>query len=150
MTAGGLNAAGETLLFNFSTSSPSVMKLPSCTFAHTLPVLLAADLFDWLQVLAGFDDWMIQEPHKVATFFGCIGKDKFGKILKEKAEEANVDAHYYEQSEEPTGTCAACITGDNRSLVANLAAANCYKKEKHLDLEENWDLVEKAQVYYIA
>lgn len=37
-----------------------------------------------------------------------------------------------------------------RSLVANLAAANSYKKEKHLDLEENWKLVEKAQVYYIA
>uniref|UniRef100_A0A8B9JHX1 Adenosine kinase n=1 Tax=Astyanax mexicanus TaxID=7994 RepID=A0A8B9JHX1_ASTMX len=59
--------------------------------------------------------WMIQKPHKVATFFGCIGKDKFGEILKEKAEESHVDAHYYEQSEEPTGTCAACITGDNRS-----------------------------------
>ncbi|XP_017319225.1 adenosine kinase isoform X3 [Ictalurus punctatus] len=94
--------------------------------------------------------WMIQEPHKVATFFGCIGKDEFGKILKQKAEECHVDAHYYEQSEEPTGTCAACITGDNRSLVANLAAANCYKKDKHLDLEENWKLVEKAKVYYIA
>ncbi len=37
-----------------------------------------------------------------------------------------------------------------RSLVANLAAANCYKKEKHLDLKENWKLVEKARVYYIA
>ncbi|XP_036403022.1 adenosine kinase [Megalops cyprinoides] len=94
--------------------------------------------------------WMIQEPHKVATFFGCIGTDKFGEILKKKAEEAHVDAHYYEQTEEPTGTCAACITGDNRSLIANLAAANCYKKEKHLDLEENWKLVEKAKVYYIA
>ncbi|KAL7877902.1 hypothetical protein SRHO_G00045450 [Serrasalmus rhombeus] len=94
--------------------------------------------------------WMIQKPHKVATFFGCIGKDRFGEILKEKAEESYVDAHYYEQSEEPTGTCAACITGDNRSLVANLAAANCYKKDKHLDLEENWKLVEKAKVYYIA
>lgn len=94
--------------------------------------------------------WMIQEPHKVGTFFGCIGKDKFGEILKQKAEEVHVDAHYYEQDEEPTGTCAACITGDNRSLVANLAAANCYKKDKHLDLEENWKLVEKAKVYYIA
>uniref|UniRef100_A0A674GM31 adenosine kinase n=12 Tax=Passeriformes TaxID=9126 RepID=A0A674GM31_TAEGU len=94
--------------------------------------------------------WMIQKPHKAATFFGCIGKDKFGEILKKKAEEAHVDAHYYEQSEEPTGTCAACITSDNRSLVANLAAANCYKKEKHLDLEKNWKLVEKAKVYYIA
>ncbi|XP_054455961.1 adenosine kinase isoform X2 [Anoplopoma fimbria] len=94
--------------------------------------------------------WMIQKPHNVGTFFGCIGKDKFGGILKKKAEEAHVDAHYYEQDEEPTGTCAACITGDNRSLVANLAAANCYKKEEHLDLKENWKLVEKAKVYYIA
>ncbi|XP_039629489.1 adenosine kinase-like isoform X5 [Polypterus senegalus] len=111
--------------------------------------------------------WMIQQPHKVATFFGCIGTDKFGEILKRKAEEAHIDAHYYEQSLEPTGTCAACITGDNRmcsyekvpkagrthgyrSLVANLAAANCYKKEDHLDIEENWKLVEKAKVYYIA
>ncbi|XP_038816046.1 adenosine kinase-like [Salvelinus namaycush] len=94
--------------------------------------------------------WMIQEPHKVCTFFGCIGEDKFGEILKQKAEEAHVDAHYYEQTEEATGTCAACITGDNRSLVANLAAANCYKKDKHLDLKENWKLVEKAKVYYIA
>ncbi|XP_078498864.1 adenosine kinase isoform X1 [Lissotriton helveticus] len=104
--------------------------------------------------------WMIQTPHRVTTFFGCIGVDSFGKILKKKAEEAHVDAHYYEQCEQPTGTCAACITVDNRSagqrrlqrrsLVANLAAANCYSKEKHLDLEENWKLVEKAQVYYIA
>ncbi|KAJ4940113.1 hypothetical protein JOQ06_026423, partial [Pogonophryne albipinna] len=94
--------------------------------------------------------WMIQEPHKVATFFGCIGTDRFGEILKKKAEEAHVDAHYYEQNKEPTGTCAACITGDNRSLVANLAAANCYKKEKHLDLDSNWELVKKAKVYYIA
>lgn len=61
-----------------------------------------------------------------------------------------MDAHYYEQNEQPTGTCAVCITDDNRSLVANLAAANCYKKEKHLDMEKNWMLVEKARVYYIA
>ncbi|XP_008320250.1 adenosine kinase-like isoform X1 [Cynoglossus semilaevis] len=94
--------------------------------------------------------WMIQEPHNVGTFFGCIGKDKFGEILKQKAEEAHIQARYYEQGEEPTGTCAACLTGTNRSLVANLAAANCYKKDKHLDLEENWELVEKANVYYIA
>lgn len=37
-----------------------------------------------------------------------------------------------------------------RSLVANLAAANCYNKEKHLDDDSNWSLVEKARVYYIA
>lgn len=64
--------------------------------------------------------WMIQSPYKAATFFGCIGKDKFGEILKKKAEEAHVDAHYYEQSEEPTGTCAACITSDNRSGASDI------------------------------
>lgn len=58
--------------------------------------------------------WMIQEPHNVGTFFGCIGKDKFGEILKQKAEEAHIDAHYYEQDKEPTGSCAACVTGANR------------------------------------
>ncbi|CAB1311756.1 unnamed protein product [Coregonus sp. 'balchen'] len=84
--------------------------------------------------------WMIQEPHKVCTFFGCIGEDKFGEILKQKAEEVHVDAHYYEQTEENTGTCAACITGDNGSMVAKLAAPNCYKKDRHLDLKENWKL----------
>ncbi|MBZ3877512.1 Adenosine kinase [Sciurus carolinensis] len=96
------------------------------------------------------ETWMIQQPHKAATFFGCIGIDKFGEILKRKAAEAHVDAYYYEQNEQPTGTCAACITGSNRSLIANLAAANCYKKEEHLDLEKNWMLVEKARVCYIA
>uniref|UniRef100_A0A8C5HAE2 Adenosine kinase n=1 Tax=Gouania willdenowi TaxID=441366 RepID=A0A8C5HAE2_GOUWI len=94
--------------------------------------------------------WMIQEPRKVGTFFGCIGKDQFGEILKKKAEDAHIETHYYEQDDEPTGTCAACITGANRSLIANLAAANCYKKEKHLDLEENWKILEKAKVFYIA
>ncbi|XP_072679772.1 adenosine kinase isoform X10 [Canis lupus baileyi] len=94
--------------------------------------------------------WMIQQPYKAATFFGCIGTDTFGEILKKKAAEAHVDAHYYEQNEQTTGTCAVCITGSNRSLVANLAAANCYKKEKHLDMDKNWTLVEKARVYYIA
>ncbi|XP_059253841.1 adenosine kinase isoform X1 [Mustela nigripes] len=94
--------------------------------------------------------WMIQQPYKAATFFGCIGTDTFGEILKKKAAEAHVDAHYYEQNEQTTGTCAVCVTGSNRSLVANLAAANCYKKEKHLDMEKNWTLVEKARVYYIA
>lgn len=34
-----------------------------------------------------------------------------------------------------------------RSLVANLAAANHYKKEH---LEENWKTVEKADIFYIS
>lgn len=34
--------------------------------------------------------------------------------------------------------------------MANLAAAQCYKKEQHLDLDSNWELATKAEVYYIA
>ncbi len=35
--------------------------------------------------------------------------------------------HYMVDAATPTGTCAACIVGGERSLVANLAAANNYK-----------------------
>lgn len=76
---------------------------------------------------------MIQSPYKAATFFGCIGKDKFGEILKKKAEEAHVDAHYYEQNEEPTGTCAACITSDNRSETVSLQVTLSLLKDMRTD-----------------
>ncbi|GJZ40010.1 adenosine kinase 2 [Tanacetum coccineum] len=39
--------------------------------------------------------------------------------------------------------------GYDRSLIANLFAANCYKSE-HLEQPENWALVEKAKYIYIA
>ena len=41
------------------------------------------------------------------------------------------------------------MNGKNRSLVANIAAANSYSIE-HLLQPENWALVEKASYYYIA
>lgn len=37
-----------------------------------------------------------------------------------------------------------------RSLVANLAAANCYSKTDHLEKPENWEFVEKAEYIYIS
>ncbi|MEW5301811.1 MAG: hypothetical protein WDW36_004647 [Sanguina aurantia] len=47
----------------------------------------------------------------------------------------------------PTGTCAVCVVGGERSLVANLAAANNYKTE-HVLLPENFSLVEAARIIY--
>ena len=41
------------------------------------------------------------------------------------------------------------MNGKNRSLVANIAAANSYSIE-HLRKPENWALVERASYYYIA
>lgn len=48
-----------------------------------------------------------------------------------------------------TGTCAVLITGNERSLVAHLAAANNFNKS-HLEVPNNWSIVEKAQIYYIS
>ncbi|KAJ7333616.1 hypothetical protein OS493_017159 [Desmophyllum pertusum] len=94
--------------------------------------------------------WLLGKDTKSTSYIGCIGKDDFGKILAEKATEAGVNVNYLIDDKEPTGTCAVCITGKHRSLVANLAAANCYSKKDHLDKPENWEFVEKAKFIYIS
>merc|ERR1712159_723476 len=60
-----------------------------------------------------------------------------------------VNALYMVDKATPTGTCAVCITGNNRSLVANLSAANNFK-ESHVQLPENKSVVEQAKVIYSA
>ena len=92
--------------------------------------------------------WMLQTPG-ATSYMGCIGKDKYGEEMKSAAKAAGVTAHYYEDEAAPTGTCAVCVVGGERSLIANLSAANCYKSE-HLKRPENWALVEKAKYIYIA
>ncbi|KQK00411.1 adenosine kinase 2 [Brachypodium distachyon] len=92
--------------------------------------------------------WMLQVPG-ATSYMGCIGKDKYGEEMKNAAQAAGVTAHYYEDEAAPTGTCAVCVVGGERSLIANLSAANCYKSE-HLKKPENWALVEKAKYIYIA
>ncbi|KAL9676790.1 hypothetical protein QQ045_005010 [Rhodiola kirilowii] len=92
--------------------------------------------------------WMLQVPG-ATSFIGSIGKDKYGEEMEKNAKIAGVNVHYYKDDNAPTGTCAVCIVGGDRSLVANLSAANCYKVE-HLKQAENWALVENAKYYYIA
>lgn len=93
--------------------------------------------------------WLLGKD-KTISYMGCIGNDDFGKTLAEKATEAGVNVNYMVSDKEPTGTCAVCITGKHRSLVANLAAANCYSKTDHLEKPENWEFVEKAEFIYIS
>lgn len=95
--------------------------------------------------------WLLHEPSAV-SFMGCVGSnDKFGKILQEKAEQIGVNTRYQYDTKDPTGTCGVLLTdnGKNRSLCAYLAAANNFT-EDHLDVPENWALVEKAKFYYIG
>ncbi|KAL9278285.1 putative adenosine kinase [Arabidopsis thaliana] len=92
--------------------------------------------------------WMLQIPG-ATSYMGSIGKDKYGEAMKKDATAAGVNVHYYEDESAPTGTCGVCVVGGERSLIANLSAANCYKVD-HLKKPENWALVEKAKFYYIA
>jgi len=93
--------------------------------------------------------WMLQVP-KATNYIGCVGNDKNGQILKEAAEKDGVKTHYLVDDKTATGTCAVLVVDKERSLVANLAAANEYKKEKHYDTKEIQDLVQKVKFFYSA
>merc|ERR1712157_124910 len=77
------------------------------------------------------------------------GDDEYSAKMREVMEKDGVKALYMVDKSTPTGTCAVCITGNNRSLVANLSAANNFK-ESHVQVPENMAVVEKAKVIYSA
>lgn len=92
--------------------------------------------------------WFLEKP-KIATYMGCVGKDKYSKILKERAVADGLNVRYQYTDKEPTGTCAVLITGKERSLCANLAAANCFTKS-HIEVPENKELIDAAIYFYIS
>jgi len=94
--------------------------------------------------------WLVQKPN-VISYLGCIGDDDYGKKLVEKATESGVNMKPQVNTENNTGTCAVLITesGANRSLVANLAAANHFKRT-HFDNSDVMDVVKKADYFYIG
>eukprot|EP00053_Salpingoeca_punica_P003361 m.42757 g.42757 ORF g.42757 m.42757 type:complete len:345 (+) comp12136_c0_seq2:79-1113(+) len=92
--------------------------------------------------------WILGLP-QATTYVGCIGKDSYGKKLRECAEGHGVRVAYLEDETTPTGTCACLVTGRERTLVANISAANMFKIA-HLETASTWSLVEKAEVFYIS
>lgn len=92
--------------------------------------------------------WILKHPN-VATFMGCIGNDHNADIMKKKASEVGLNVIYQITDKEHTGKCAVLITGDDRSLVAHLGAANHFT-EDHLDNEHHWAFIEKAHIFYIS
>lgn len=92
--------------------------------------------------------WMLQDPGHTG-FLGAIGSDEFGAKLSACAKEDGVDAHYFVDATTPTGTCAVLVNSGDRSLVANLAAANKFLPS-HLDTPKAKEMVESARFYYIA
>lgn len=92
--------------------------------------------------------WVLQRP-KVAVFFGCVGQDKYSDILSQKATNDGVNVQYQFCKDTPTGTCAVLITGTQRSLCANLAAANNFTVD-HLKTKENEKYLQNAEYFYIS
>jgi len=90
--------------------------------------------------------WMLQVPHAV-HYIGCVGNDKFGAELKVAAEAGGVTTHYLIDEKTPTGTCAVLCHQKDRALIANLGAANEYKKT-HFDSAEIQALIQKAKFFY--
>jgi adenosine kinase len=82
-------------------------------------------------------------------YIGCIGQDAFGEQLKAAASKDGLATHYMEDKTAPTGTCAVLVQDKERSLVANLSAANNYKID-HMNTEAVQAVVQAAKVVYSA
>jgi len=91
--------------------------------------------------------WVLNSTPKACVFMGCVGDDFYGECMSKKAAEDNVQTLYRVDEKLPTGHCCVLVTdnGKNRSLVANLAAANAFQKDHLL---ENWTAVESARLIY--
>mmetsp|Transcript_28968 Transcript_28968/g.55472 ORF Transcript_28968/g.55472 Transcript_28968/m.55472 type:complete len:350 (+) Transcript_28968:70-1119(+) len=92
--------------------------------------------------------WMLQVPGAV-SYIGSIGKDKFGEEMKKACAKDGVNVQYFECDEKATGTCAVAVKDGERSLCANLSAAEMYKIDD-LNKPEKWAVVEQAKFYYMA
>ncbi|XP_068150227.1 uncharacterized protein [Drosophila tropicalis] len=92
--------------------------------------------------------WIVGTPLR-ALFVGAVGNDKFGEVVAKRARADGVGTLYQVREDSPTGTCAVIISGQNRSLVANLGAA-AFFSEDWMDNDENSCVVDSASYFYIT
>jgi adenosine kinase len=95
--------------------------------------------------------WMLKKAGKEneTAFMGCVGDDNYAKSLNDCASKDGVLTHYMTDKATPTGTCAVLVKDGERSLIANLAAADNFKKD-HLETPEAEAIYKAANFYYIA
>lgn len=95
--------------------------------------------------------WMLTSSgiENASAFMGCVGTDDYAKTIQDCAAKDGVLTHYMKDNTTPTGTCAVLVKDGERSLIANLAAANNFKPS-HLETAESRAIYEAAKIYYIA
>merc|ERR1719453_2242887 len=79
-------------------------------------------------------------------YIAGVGKDDVAATMRDCCKKDGVNVAYME-CDKPTGKCAVCVTGVERSLCAYLSAANEYKVE-HLKEPANMAILEKAKIVY--
>lgn len=84
----------------------------------------------------------------ITAYIGCIGKDLFGETMKKQVAKDGVQGYFRVDEKVPTGTCAVCIMDKERSLVANLAAANEYSVKHFKD--KCMGVARRARIIYSA
>ncbi|ORZ21037.1 adenosine kinase [Lobosporangium transversale] len=88
-------------------------------------------------------------PPKSVVYVGATAQDKFRDQLVAAATVDGLTTEYVTiPGDLPTGTCAALISGHDRSLVTKLSAAEKFTVD-HIRSERIWRLVENARVYYV-
>eukprot|EP00033_Pygsuia_biforma_P000672 GCRY01000791.1.p1 GENE.GCRY01000791.1~~GCRY01000791.1.p1 ORF type:complete len:380 (-),score=72.97 GCRY01000791.1:41-1180(-) len=93
--------------------------------------------------------WMLKDFPEVSSYIGCVGKDAYADKLKAILEKNGTTPLYQEDEKTPTGTCAVLLTGKNRSLIANLAAANNFTID-HLKKEHVKKVIDETDVFYMT
>ncbi|KAF9289622.1 adenosine kinase [Mortierella antarctica] len=88
-------------------------------------------------------------PAKSVVYVGATADDYFRAQLISAATADGLTTEYVDiPGDLPTGTCAALISGHDRSLVTKLSAAEKLTVE-HIKAEKTWNLVKNAKVYYV-
>jgi len=85
----------------------------------------------------------------VTHFIGSVGNDENAQKLRSAASFDGVQTHYYVSKTFHTGCCAVLIKDNERSLIADLAAANDYQHEHYLSAEIQ-SLVQTVDIFYSA
>jgi len=92
--------------------------------------------------------WMSSTP-RITHYIGSIGDDENGRIINEAATKDGVQTHYHVSKGTRTGSCAVLVRDKERSLVADLGAANEYK-HYHFESPEIQQLLPKIDIVYSA
>lgn len=92
--------------------------------------------------------WVSGQPGATA-YIGAVGSDEYGTRLATCAQEDGVKTLYQVVADKPTGTCAVLVQNQERSLCANLAAAEALVAS-HIDTDAAASAIKSATVVYNA